>query len=173
MFVDGGLGFPPGHGISFTASDMWPSSRGSVSLASDDPTTKPQIRHNFFEQESDLDGAVAGLRVALEIARQSALKPFTETPFEVPASESDADLRAFARRAAQSAYHPTGTCSIGSVVDAELRVDGVEGLRVVDASVIPTAFTNPNAQTIAIAERASDLIRNVAPLDPIRVPVAV
>jgi choline dehydrogenase len=80
-------------------------------------------------------------------------------PFSVPASGSDDDLQAFVERAAQSVYHPTSTCAIGSVVDSELRVYGFEGLRVVDASVMPRITRgNTNAPTIMIAERASDLI---------------
>ena len=80
-----------------------------------------------------------------------------------PTSDSDEDLLAFARRAGQSVYHPTSTCAIGAVVDSELRVYGVEGLRVVDASVMPTITrANTNAPTIMIAERAADLIRDGA-----------
>ena len=106
---------------------------------------------------------VAGLRVGLEIARQNALMPFTETPYESPASDSDADLRAYARRHAQTLFHPAGTCAMGEVVDAELRVVGIDGLRVVDASVMPAIVRgNPNAPVIAIAERAADLIRGNA-----------
>jgi choline dehydrogenase-like flavoprotein len=80
--------------------------------------------------------------------------------FDVPASDSDADLLAHARRTAQTQYHPTSTCAIGSVVDSELKVLGLEGLRVVDASVMPTVIRgNTNAPTIMIAERAADLIK--------------
>src|SRR4029077_6442247 len=95
-----------------------------------------------------------------DIAGQPALKPYCAAPFNVPASASDEDLRAHVARTTFAVYHPVGTCAMGSVVDAELRVQGVEGLRVVDASVMPLVPRgNTNAPTIALAERASDLIR--------------
>jgi choline dehydrogenase len=164
MFVDGGLGVPSAHGISFGADVLEAQSRGSVTLTSPDPTAKPRIRHNYFTERADLDAAVAGLRVSLEIARQHALTPFTETPYGPPASDSDADLEAHVRRYSETAYHPAGSCALGKVVDDELRVSGVDGLRVVDASVLPTVFCNPNAAIVAIAERGSDLIRGRVPL---------
>jgi choline dehydrogenase-like flavoprotein len=103
--------------------------------------------------------------VGLQIARQNALVPFTETVYQSPASDSDADLRAYARRHAQTLFHPTGTCAMGEVVDADLRVIGADGLRVVDASVMPVIVRgNPNAPIIALAERAADLIRGKAPV---------
>lgn len=152
------------HGFSMAPSVLAPKSRGSVVLISSDPTTKPLIRHNYLTENADADTMVAGLRIGLEIARQSALAPFTETPYQVPASSSDADLRAYARRHTQTLFHPAGTCAMGDVVDAELRVIGVNGLRVVDASVMPSIVRgNPNAAIIAIAERAADLIRGDAP----------
>lgn len=149
-----------GHAFSMAPCVLAPSSRGSVGLFSGDPATKPLIRHNYFADEADLDTMVAGLRIGLEIARQRALVPFTETRFQAPASDADADLRAYARRNTHTLFHPAGTCAMGDVVDAELRVHGVEGLRVVDASVMPAIVRgNPNAPIIAIAERAADLIR--------------
>jgi choline dehydrogenase len=112
-----------------------------------------------------------GVALVMEIARQAALAAYCSQPEQVPASGAGADVRAFIRRHAQTLYHPVGTCAMGSdddaVVDTELRVRGVEGLRVVDASVMPTVPRgNTNAPTIAIAERASDLIRGVEPLAP-------
>ncbi|MGQ0842067.1 GMC family oxidoreductase [Actinokineospora sp.] len=160
MFVDNGLGIPTSHALSYGPSMIAPRSRGSVSLASDDPTTKPRIVHNYFAESADLDDAVVALRLALRIAGQQALSPYTATPFRPPASDSDADLRDYIRRYTHSVYHPAGTCAIGSVVDADLRVRGVEGLRVADASVMPTVVRgNTNAPTIAIAEKAADLVR--------------
>ena len=107
---------------------------------------------------------VQGLRVAIEITRQPALAPYTTRPYYAPASDSEEDLRAHIRQQTFTLYHPVGTCRMGSdaeaVVGAELRVNGVEGLRVVDASVMPTVPRgNTNAPTIAVAERAADLIR--------------
>jgi choline dehydrogenase-like flavoprotein len=161
MFADSGLAMPTAHAYSFGPSMLTPASRGMVGLGSDDPTAKPFILHNYFAEESDLDQAVAGLRIAIDIARQDALKPYTETAYKPPASESDADLREHVRRYAHSIFHPAGTCAMGTVVDADLKVLGVEGLRVVDASVMPTLVRgNPNAAVIAIAEKAADLIQS-------------
>lgn len=151
------------HAFSMAPCVLAPRSRGSVALISSDPATKPLIRHNYFADGADLDAMVAGLRIGLEIARQDALIPFTGTPYQSPASDSDADLRAYARRHTQTCFHPAGTCAMGEVVDADLRVVGIDGLRVVDASVMPTIVRgNPNAPVIAIAERAADLIRGKA-----------
>lgn len=167
MFADSGLAAPTAHALSYGPSMLTPQSRGNVTLASEDPTAKPTIVHNYFAENADLDAAVAALRIGLEIARQPALKPYTETPLLPPASESEADLRAHIRRYAHSIFHPAGTCAMGTVVDANLRVRGVDALRVVDASVMPTVVRgNPNAATIAIAEKAADLISGATPLPP-------
>jgi choline dehydrogenase-like flavoprotein len=103
---------------------------------------------------------LAGTRIALEMASKPALTAVISEPFSVPASDSDEDIMAWARRAGQPVYHPTSTCAIGPVVDPQLRVHGVEGLRVADASVMPTITRgNTNAASIMIGEKASDLIR--------------
>ncbi|MBO1413648.1 GMC family oxidoreductase [Streptomyces sp. FH025] len=163
MFADSGLGTPTGHAISYGPTMIAPRSRGSVMTALDDPTAKPKIMHNYFADESDLDDAVEATRAGMRIARQAALKPFTDGPQQQPASDSDADLRDYIRHYAHSIFHAAGTCAMGSVVDAELRVLGVDSLRVVDASVMPTLVRgNPNAAVIAIAEKAADLIRGIA-----------
>jgi choline dehydrogenase len=161
MFVDGGLGVPSAHALSFGADVIESKSRGSVTIASADPTTKPRILHNFFAEESDMDAAVAGLRLTMEIANQQALKPYAEALFNPPESDSDKDLRAHARHYSETAYHAAGSCAMGMVVDADLKVMGVDGLRVVDASVMPTVFANPNGPTIAMAEKAADMILGV------------
>ncbi|NEA33615.1 GMC family oxidoreductase N-terminal domain-containing protein [Streptomyces sp. SID13031] len=167
MFADGGLGFPSSHAISFGAYVLQPRSRGSVTLAGDDPTAKPRITHNYYADEADLRAATDGVRAALDIARQSALAPYTERPMSVPASESDTDIRDWLRRTTQTSYHAAGSCAMGLVTDSELRVLGADGLRVVDSSVMPRLISgNTNAPTIAIAEKAADLIRGVAPLPP-------
>ncbi|WP_158851275.1 GMC family oxidoreductase [Saccharothrix deserti] len=172
MFADGGLGTPTDHAISYGACLLTPRSRGSVTIASNDPTGKVKIVHNYYQDDADLRAMVDGVRAGMEIARQRALGPYTERQISPPDSDSDADLRAHVRRATQTMYHPTGTCAMGAVVDAELRVRGVRGLRVVDASVMPTVIRgNTNAPTIAIAEKASDLIRGLTA--PTRSAVAV
>ncbi|MCC8251496.1 GMC family oxidoreductase [Saccharothrix luteola] len=168
MIADSGLAAPTAHAITLGASLLTPLSRGHVSLGSDDPTAKPRIVHNYYADPADLDTAVRALRIALEIAGTAPLEPYTETAFRPPASTSEEDLRAYARARTQSTYHPVGTCAMGQVVDAELRVMGVEGLRVVDASVMPTITRgNTNAPVIAIAEKAADLISG-APALPAR-----
>ena len=108
---------------------------------------------------------VEGVRIALEIASQPALKAVERAPFSVPASDSEKDILAWVRADGQTVYHPTSTCAIGSVVDPELRVYGTEGLRVVDASVMPTITrANTHAATVMIAEKAADMILGKAPL---------
>ena len=173
MFADGGLGFPSQHAISFGAYVLQPRSRGSVTLAGDDPTAKPRITHNYYADEADLQAAVDAVRIALRIAQQRPLATYTERPLSVPASESDADIRAFLRRNTQTSYHAAGSCAMGLVTDADLRVLGAEGLRVADASVMPRLVSgNTNAPTIAIAEKAADLIRGRAPLPAAAVAVS-
>jgi len=163
MYREGGLGAATSHAISYGAQVLRTDSRGSVTISSADPTAKPVISHNFYAERSDLDVAVAALRLGLELANQKPMKPYTQTPLAPPASTSTPDLVSYVRRNTQSAYHPAGTCAMGTVVDAELRVQGVDALRVVDASVMPILIRgNTTAPVIAIAERAADLIRGLA-----------
>jgi choline dehydrogenase-like flavoprotein len=159
------------HGFTIGVYPAKPASRGTVTLRSPDPTGAPYILHNYYSEESDLQTAMRGLRFACEIAAQPALAPYVKRPYDPPASDSDHDLRAYVRRHTYTAFHPVGTCRMGSdadaVVDTELRVRGVDGLRVIDASVLPSVVRgNTNAPTIAIAERAADLLRGVEPLEP-------
>jgi choline dehydrogenase len=164
MFVDEGLGDPVAHGISFGACLLTPKSRGSVTLRSADPTAKPWIRHQFLSDPDDAEVMMAGLRMTMDIARAPALSRYCQDPFVAPASEDPGDLREHLGRRSQTLYHPVGTCAMGSVVDSELRVQGVDALRVVDASVMPVVPRgNTNAPTIAVAERAADLLRGRVP----------
>jgi choline dehydrogenase len=154
------LGVPTAHALALGPSVLCPTSRGYVTLRSSNPATAPRIQHNYLQTAEDQACIVAGLRIALDIATQPALREIITGPFEVPASDSESDLLAFARATGLTFYHPTSSCPIGSVVDPELRVLGIEGLRLVDASVMPTIVRgNTNAATIMIAERAADLIR--------------
>ena len=160
MFFDEGLTAPSDHGYCFGPVVIHPTSRGRVMLRAPLPDSKPRVLCNFLTTDEDRRSMIEGMRIALEIASQEPLRAVERAPFSVPESDSDDDLLAFARRAGQSVYHPTSTCAMGAVVDPELRVYGVEGLRVVDASVMPRITrANTNAPTIMIAERASDLIR--------------
>jgi choline dehydrogenase len=164
MFYDEGLTAPHDSGYCFGPVVIKPTSRGRVMLRAPVADSKPRVLCNFLTTEEDRSCMLAGMRMALEIAEQEPLKQALRKPYSVPAGDSDEELMAFVRRAAQTVYHPTSTCAIGSVVDPELRVYGVEGLRVVDASVMPTITrANTNAATIMIAERAADLIRERRP----------
>lgn len=160
QIVDEGQGDPTAHGLWISPCVLQPESRGSVRLQNGDPTGKPVIRNNFYASEKDRRLAVDAFRLMLEITRRPALAPYCVEGFTVPASASEADVLAHVRRTTFAIYHPVGTCAMGSVVDDQLRVGGVEGLRVVDASVMPVVPRgNTNAPTIAIAERAAELIR--------------
>jgi choline dehydrogenase len=131
-----------------------------VTLRSNDPTAKPWIRHAFLSDPDDVDVMMAGLDMTMDIARAPALAPYCKEPFVAPSSGDREVLREHLARRSQTLYHPVGTCAMGSVVDSELRVQGVEALRVVDASVMPVVPRgNTNAPTIAVAEKAADLIR--------------
>jgi len=159
--VEEGMGDPQAHGVWVSTCLLTPRSRGSVQLASADPTAKPIVRNAFYSAGDDLDRLVDGLRLSQEICAQPSFRPYCAEPFTVPAGEDGAALREHIAATTFAIYHPVGTCAIGSVVDAELRVQGLEGLRVVDASVMPTVLRgNTNAPTIAISERAADLIRH-------------
>jgi choline dehydrogenase len=164
LFFDEGLTPPPGDGVAFGPVIIKPTSRGYVRLRSPRPDSKPVVLCNFLTTEEDRASMVAGARRALQIAEQPALAAVLSEPFSVPASDSEEDIMAWARRASHTVYHPTSSCSIGPVLDPQLRVHGVEGLRVADASVMPTITRgNTNAATIMIGEKAADLIRGRAP----------
>ncbi len=161
LLYDEGLVAPHDQGYCFGPVVVKPSSRGQVLLRTPMANSKPLVQSNFLTTEEDRASMVAGVRIALEIAAQPALKAIEREPFSVPASDSEADIMDWVRRVSQTVYHPTSTCSIGAVVDPELRVYGFEGLRVVDASVMPTITrANTHAPTVMIAEKASDLIRS-------------
>ena len=151
-------------GFTLAPCVLRPESRGRLSLASNDPTQAPLISFNYLARDYDRRVLLAGMRWARRIARSAPLASFVE--HEVSPGHGvirDEALLDFAARAATTVHHPVGTCRMGrdaqSVVDAELRVRGVEGLRVIDASVMPVITSgNTNAPTVMIAERAADLI---------------
>jgi len=169
------------HGFQAHVGPMRPTSRGSIRLASADPREPPRILFNYLATEGDRREFRDGVRLTREIFAQKAFDPFRGAELSPgPAVTSDAALDAHLRRKAESAYHPSCTCTMGAdddplaVVDGDLRVRGTEGLRVVDASVMPAVVSgNLNAPTIMIAEKAADLILGRPALPPSEVPVFV
>ena len=167
-FVDNGFEEYDGHAVSMGPVLVKPRARGWVRLRSNDPAAKPRILTNSLADEEDVAALVAGVRLSREIA---AAGPFAEVLGRelFPGGEVDTDdaLAADVRRRTELLYHPVGTCRMGSdaeaVVSPELRVHGLERLRVVDASVMPAIPNgNTNAPTIMVAEKAADLIRTAA-----------
>jgi choline dehydrogenase len=164
MFAEEGLLPPTEHAWSAGACVLKPEGRGTVRLRSADPGAKPAIVTRWLDGERDWASMLAAQRLLLEIAGRPAIARHGTDAYQAPASDSDADLRAHVREVAHCLYHPVGTAAIGTVVDADLRVQGVEGLRVVDASVIPSVPRgNTNAAAIMIGEKAADLIAGTAP----------
>ena len=167
MFVEHGLQDPPGHGYSSGCYLLTPESRGSIGLRSSDPFAKAVVRAGYLTEAADLDRLVEGVRLTLDIASRSPLQRHSGGRFlPEPGADSDAALRAHVRATSQTIYHPTSTCAMGTdadaVCDPELRVRGVEGLRVVDASVLPDVPRgNTHAPVVMVAERAADLLRAV------------
>ena len=166
--VDHGRKTVLGHGYSCHVCVLRPASRGRVTLQSADPLAAPRIDPNFLAERSDVDALVAGVKLTRHILQQPALAAHGAREFATSASAlDDAQIEQFVRRYADTIYHPVGTCRMGpgptDVVDAELRVHGVQGLRVVDASVMPRIVSgNTNAPTIMIGEKAADLIKAAA-----------
>ncbi|MDA0238535.1 MAG: choline dehydrogenase [Proteobacteria bacterium] len=154
----------PWSGVSVVTTLARPESRGSVEIASADPFTPIAIHPNYMTESKDRDTLIYGLKAAREIMNQSALAPYIEAE-HAPGSEctTDEQLLQFLKDAGRTSYHPIGTCVMGSgtmaVVDERLRVHGMKGLRVVDASIMPSLVSgNTNAPTIMIGEKASDMI---------------
>jgi choline dehydrogenase len=164
LFYEEGLGPAVEHGIAFGPGVVKPTSRGSVTLRTPNPYSKPRILHNYLTTDEDRQTILEGVRIALNISQQQALKPVITGEFIAPKPDaSDEELWQYIEDQSMTLYHPTSTCAIGPVVDSRLRVHGVEGLRVVDASVMPTIVRgNTNGPTIMIAEKAADLIREDA-----------
>jgi choline dehydrogenase len=166
-------------GFTFHVCQLRPESRGHVGLKSADPLADPAIFANYLSAEEDRRAIREGVKMMREVAAQSALDPYRGAEFAPGRSvKTDAEIDAWVRQNAETIYHPVGTCRMGAagdanaVVDAELKVQGLQGLRVIDASVMPTLVGgNTNAPTIMIAEKASDLIRGRAALAPEEAPV--
>ncbi|WP_433299426.1 GMC oxidoreductase [Pseudonocardia sp. CA-142604] len=157
----------PGRGAGYTlvVSVVAPFSRGSVRLSSAAPDTAPLIDPGYYTDGRDLDAAVAGLRAARELGNAPAFAPWRGQEAQPGADvQDDSALRAYVRRSAHTYFHYAGTCRMGTdddaVVDTDLRVRGVDGLRVIDASVMPSPVNaNTNATVYGIAERAAQILR--------------
>ncbi len=170
LLLNEGLDWPDEHGMTILSTLLTPRSVGAVTIRSADPFEHPSIQPNYLSdpREEDLAVLVAGVRLARRIFRTKPFEPYRGEE-RAPGDDvrDEAGLRAFVRQATQTLYHPVGTCKMGTdptaVVDARLRVHGIEGLRVADASVMPVIVRgNTNAPTIMIAEKAADLIREDA-----------
>lgn len=159
-----------GHSFQAHVGSMRSPSRGRIQIRSTDPKVDPSILFNYMSHEQDWEEFRDGIRLTREIINQPALDPFRGKELSPGAdAQSDADLDAFVREHAETAYHPSCSCKMGTddmaVVDGLGRVHGVEGLRVVDASIMPQIITgNLNATTIMIAEKIADHIRGRQPL---------
>ena len=157
-----------------SVDQLRPFSRGSVLLRSADPSDPPRAQFNYLSDSRDLQELVDGVRRAAELSAQRAFDPFRgRRILPGPDASTDADLADYVRENASTDYHPCGTCRMGrdgmAVVDGELRLHGIERLRVVDASVMPDVVSgNLNAPTLMIADRAADFILGRPPLPPYR-----
>ena len=163
--IEAGVAAMPDGGVTLNSAYLRPRSRGTVRLASSDPLAAPLIDPNYWADPFDREMSIRGLKLAREIMRQDALKPFVKAErLPGPDVQTEKDYFEYACRHAKTDHHPAGTCRMGidpdAVVDPQLRFNGIEGLRVADASIMPTLVSsNTNAPTIMIAEKAADMIR--------------
>ena len=155
-----------GHGYTLHVTLMRPKSRGSVTLASRNPTDKPLIDPAFFKHQEDLQTMMQATQMGLRIMESKGLDPYRSEMLYPLNAQDPAQIESFLRDHSDTEYHPVGTCKMGpaqdpmAVVDAELRVHGLQGLRVIDASIMPNLVSgNTNAPTIMIAEKGADFIR--------------
>jgi choline dehydrogenase len=148
-------------GFTSAVSQLQVESRGSSHIRSPDPQAPPAIRYNYLATENDRRVLVEGLKLIRRICATPPMRDYVEGEF-MPGGNvvSDDDWLAYCRERGETVFHPTSTCSIGTVVDEKLRVKGVQGLRVIDASVMPAVPSgNINAAVIAVAEKAADLLK--------------
>jgi choline dehydrogenase len=155
-----------GHGYTLHVTLLRPKSRGSVTLASRNPTDKPLIDPAFFKQKDDLQTMMKATQMGLQIMESEGLASYRAEMLYPLNAQDPGQIESFLRDHSDTEYHPVGTCKMGpaqdplAVVDSELRVHGLQGLRVIDASVMPNLVSgNTNAPTIMIAEKGADFIR--------------
>jgi choline dehydrogenase len=166
MYEDHGRKVINEHGFMVYYNSLRPQSRGWIRIRSKDPLQHPAIQPNCLQAEDDVRTMRDGVKIGRDIISQKAFAPYRGSEYGPgEAVKTDADIDAYVRRTAESIYHPVGTCKMGqdslAVVDDRLRVHGLTGLRVVDASIMPRVVSgNTNAPTIMIAERAADFILN-------------
>ena len=164
-YIEHGFQLPDGHGFSIGPTLIQPESKGYLQLKTADPLAYPLIQPNYFEDEADLEVMIEGLKVARKIANALAFDAYRGDEIRPgPDVQSDDGLREYLRDTVETLYHPVGTCKMGvdrmAVVNPQLQVHGIQGLRVVDASIMPSIINaNTNAPTIMIAEKAADMIR--------------
>ncbi|MCG8316617.1 MAG: choline dehydrogenase [Pseudomonadales bacterium] len=162
----------PDHGYMLHVCQLRPESRGYVALNSVDPKAPPAIQPNYLSSSKDIDVLVKAVKIARTIFAASSFDPYRGAEYAPgPHIQTDEEIAAYIRQAAETIYHPVGTCKMGNdaqaVVDSELKVYGVGKLRVVDASIMPTLVGgNTNAPTIMVAEKAADMILGKPPLSP-------
>jgi choline dehydrogenase len=161
----GKIAIDPFDGITLASFQIRPRSRGSVHIVNSDPNADPALISNHFTHPDDVDACLSVLKMARKVAETGPLSRLIQRELRPgPATASDEALINYIRATGATAYHPVGTCRIGqdpaqSVVDPQLRVHGIAGLRIADTSVMPTiAATNTNAIAIVIGERAADFI---------------
>src|SRR5580700_5960765 len=166
MYFNEGLSAPSDHAFTMTTTLLKPTSRGRVTLRSARPDAKPRIHHNYLATTQDRATIIASVRLAMDILAQPNLSKVQRAPFSVPASDAEPDIVAFIEQQMGTNYHPTCTCAMGRVVDSDLRVFGTEGLRVIDASVMPSVVRgNTNAAVIAVAQSSVDLACTTEPFE--------
>ena len=165
--LEHGLAKLKNAGVTLNSCFTRPRSRGTVALRDSDPRTPPVIDPNYWGEAYDREMSLRGFKLAREIMAQEAFRPFILCErYPGPEVQSDADIAAYARKVGKTDYHPVGTCKMGSdemaVVDPTLRVRGLEGLRVIDSSVMPfLPSSNTNAPTIMVAEKGADHVRGL------------
>ena len=174
--IEAGVSAMPNGGVTLNSAFLRPHSRGTVRLASNDPAAAPLIDPNYWADPYDRRISIEGLKLAREIMLQNALKPFVLAErLPGPGNVSDDDLFDYGCKHAKTDHHPVGTCRMGyddlAVVTPDLKLRGIEALRICDASIMPKIVSsNTNAPAIMIGEKAADLIRGLRPLLAVQLP---